>query len=130
VTNLDAKVLGGKTPNVDNGMWHFDDHTWIEVSGQPPIDLLFSGKDPNSLGLEDVVERGEEDGCPYFRFKTVTIYYADPTKTGGDYPYTTNKGNALTKAQWEAKLRERRDAELREAKPKLVEKKRVSCVIL
>jgi hypothetical protein len=114
VTKLYARVLGAKTPNVDNGMWCFEEHYWIEVPGRQ-IDLLFGGVDPKSLGLEEVKEIGEEDGCPYFQFETVRIYHADRTKTG-HYPYTTNKGNALSQTKG--------------AKRKLVEKEGVSCVIL
>ena len=96
VTKLEAPILGGRTSNVDNGMWLFKEHWWIEVSGKQ-IDLLFGGVNPEDLGLEVEPEKGAEDGCGYYQFKSARIYDADPKKMGGrKYAFTIDKGKALS----------------------------------
>ncbi|MFG2638639.1 hypothetical protein ACGFX8_33515 [Streptomyces sp. NPDC048362] len=97
VVRSNQNILGGKDPNIDNGMWVFVEHYWVEHKGRG-YDLLFGGVDPSEMEVWDVIFMGYDDMRRYqIRDAAGHVMYqsaAEYIKTSGR-AFTVNPAQAL-----------------------------------
>ncbi|MEV6683438.1 hypothetical protein AB0N09_42315 [Streptomyces erythrochromogenes] len=94
VTDVNMTVLGRPHSNVDNGMWFFGEHYWIEACGMR-IDLLFGGISVDeSTWVEMDHFKCDESGRKCFVFPNGVLYQSNSELMNKQVALTTDPEKA------------------------------------